>query len=122
VDSEAFSIEDRHEGGRHTLLLSGDLDMASAPALDALVGELCAGEAQELVLDLSQLEFVDSSGLGAILRSAALCKEHTCELGLIPGRRWVQRVFELTQVLDRLPFRNPGEVRRAGPASSRRSG
>jgi anti-sigma B factor antagonist len=96
--------------------------MASAPALEGTLQELCAAGARELILDLRQLDFIDSSGLNAILRSTTLCEEHLCDLGLIPGRRRVQRVFELTQVSDRLPFRDPGEARRAGPASSRRSG
>lgn len=115
MDSEGFGIQDRQNGDRHTLVLSGDLDMASAPALEGTLRELCEGGAQELILDLRKLNFMDSTGLNAILKSRALCEEHRCDLGLIPGRRPVQRVFELTHVLDRLPFRKAG---RAGPASS----
>jgi anti-sigma B factor antagonist len=121
VGPDAFSIEDRQEGERHTLLLKGDLDMAGAPALEGMLQELCAGGARELVIDLRQLNFIDSTGLNAILRSKTLCEESLCDLGLIPGGKRVQRVFELTRVLDRLPFRNPGEARRAGPAGSKRS-
>jgi anti-sigma B factor antagonist len=114
VDSDGFSIEDHQSGRRHTLVLTGELDMASAPALEGMLQELCEGGAQELVVDLSRLTFMDSSGLNAILKTKALCEEHLCDLGLIPGRRPVQRVFELTHLLDRLPFRNAGEARRAG--------
>jgi anti-sigma B factor antagonist len=115
VDSDAFSIEGHQSGRRHTLVLRGELDMASAPALEAMLQELCEGGAEELVVDLSQLTFMDSSGLSAILKTRALCEEHLCDLGLIPGRRPVQRVFELTHLLDRLPFRHAGEAWRAGP-------
>lgn len=120
MDSEAFGIQDQHDGERHRLLLSGDLDMASAPALEAMLQELCAGGARELVLDLSELDFIDSTGLNAILRGKAVCEEHRCDLGLIPGRRRVQRVFELTRVLDRLPFRAPSGDG-GGPAGPHRS-
>jgi anti-sigma B factor antagonist len=115
LGSEEFSIQESLEGKRHTLLLRGDLDMASAPGLAARLRQLCEGGTSELVLDLSQLEFIDSTGLNAILRSRAVCEEHLCELSLIPGRRPVQRVFELTRLLDRLPFRKAGQLGSAGP-------
>jgi anti-sigma B factor antagonist len=113
VEHDPFSIENHQAGPRHTLVLRGELDMASAPALEGTLQELCEGGAQELVVDLSQLTFMDSTGLNAILKSRTLCEEHVCELGLIPGRRPVQRVFELTHLLDRLPFRHAGEAQRA---------
>jgi anti-sigma B factor antagonist len=114
VGSAAFSIQEKPEGRRHTLMLAGELDMASAPELEKALKHLCEGGTGELVLDLSRLEFIDSTGLNAILRSSTLCEEHLCELSLIPGQRPVQRVFELTRLLDRLPFRKPGQAREAG--------
>jgi anti-sigma B factor antagonist len=102
-----LSIEDQREGDRHTLLLTGELDMASAPELEEQAQRLCARPPSELVLDLSRLEFIDSAGLKAILRVSALCREHTCEFCLTPGARPVQRLFELTRLVDRLPFRTP---------------
>ena len=62
-------------------------------------------------VDLTRVEFIDSAGLNAILGVRSLCKEHMCELRLTPGTRPVQRLFEITRLLDRLPF---GESRRAG--------
>jgi anti-sigma B factor antagonist len=118
VQSDVFGIEDRNEGSRHTLLLRGELDIASAPSLEGMFQELCQGGARELVLDLSQLAFMDSTGLNAILRCRKLSGEHDCKLGLVPGPRSVQRVFELTHVLDRLPFRDPGEAQPAWPQAS----
>jgi len=51
-----FSIKDQREGDRHTLHLTGELDMASALELEEQAQRLCA-RASELVLDLSRLEF-----------------------------------------------------------------
>jgi anti-sigma B factor antagonist len=113
VESEAFMLEERSEGQRQVLVLGGELDMASAPALEGMFQQLCEGGAQELVLDLSGLDFIDSSGLRAILRCQAMCEEHLCDLGLVPGPREVQRVFELTRLTERLPFRGIGEAQRA---------
>ena len=66
-----------------------------------------------MVLDLSQLEFIDSAGLNAILMVRALCQEDRCDFCLTPGERPVQRVFEVTRLIDRLPFRKSRHGQRA---------
>ncbi len=100
-----LSINDKRQGARHTLLLMGEIDVASAPVLAGTIADLCAGGAEEIVLDLCGVEFVDSSGLGAILRGKAVCDEHRCAFSLTPAQRPVQRVFDVSGVRDRLHFR-----------------
>jgi anti-sigma B factor antagonist len=108
-----LSIEDHEQAKRHTLLLSGELDIASAPELEARVQQLCSQGQGELVLDLGGLEFIDSAGINAILRARSLCGEHMWELCLAPGERPVQRLFELTRLIDRLPFKKARKEQRA---------
>jgi anti-sigma B factor antagonist len=100
-----LSINAKRQGERHTLLLTGEIDVASAPVLAGTIADLCAGGAQEIVLDLCGVEFVDSSGLGAILRGKAICDEHSCAFSLTPAQRPVQRMFDVAGVKDRLRFR-----------------
>jgi anti-anti-sigma factor len=104
---EDFSIREQRQGDRYTLALTGELDLASAPAVEAMTVQLCADGASEIVLDLSQLTFLDSTGLRTILTGMRLCEEHLCNFWLIPGPRAVQRLFELAGLLQRLPFRAP---------------
>jgi anti-anti-sigma factor len=91
--------------GTRTLVLSGELDMSSAVHLE---NAILAGVADVsgLTLDLSQLTFMDSTGLRLILFARQLC-EGTAEFSLVPGPRQVQRIFELTNLLDQLPFHEP---------------
>jgi anti-sigma B factor antagonist len=98
-----FEIQDVVSEGAHTLLLAGELDMATAPDLEAVVSA-CAPKARRLTLDLSRLTFMDSTGLRLVLCTQRLCRDSGAEFGLIPGPKPVQRVFELTGLLDRLPF------------------
>jgi anti-sigma B factor antagonist len=114
-------IQDRRDGDRHTLFLKGELDMASAPELEGRVEQAFSQSASELVLDLTQLEFIDSSGLNAILNVRTLCREHTCDFALTPGARPVQRLFEITRLIDRLPFREPSRDQHAAPGDSEAS-
>jgi anti-anti-sigma factor len=87
--------------------LAGELDLATAPQLEAMTVEVCGNGACELVLDLRDLAFIDSTGLRAILTARDHCEEQRCELFLTPGPPAVQRLFELTGLLERLPFIEP---------------
>lgn len=95
--------------GQHTLLLSGELDMVSGPELRAALTRVCVEGAGTVVLDLSGLTFMDSTGIHAVRLTRELCAEHGCELRMIPGPAQVQRVFEIVGLLDQLPFRGDGE-------------
>jgi anti-sigma B factor antagonist len=101
----ALGIHSEQAGGRHTLVLTGELDIGSAHVLEAKVHQICGEAPSELVLDLSRLEFIDSSGLSAILRTRALCQEQMCDFLLTPGERPVQHLFEITRLIDKLSFR-----------------
>ena len=103
--ASVLGIHSSREGDRHTLTLTGELDMASTPFLEAKANQLVSQGARELVLDLGQVEFIDSSGLNSILGLRSLCEEHMCDFALTPGERPVQRLFEVTRLIDKLPFR-----------------
>lgn len=86
-----------------TLILRGELDLASRVKLDSALARLQLERTTRLVLDLGEVSFMDSSGVHAVMNVKALCAEHGCEL-LIPSRSApVQRLFELTGVLAQLP-------------------
>jgi anti-sigma B factor antagonist len=102
-----LDIQASESAGRHVLVLSGELDIASADQLEAMVRRICAKAKSEVVLDLSRLTFMDSCGLRAVLRAGEVCEEHGHEFALVPGPENVQRVFELARLTERLPF-EPG--------------
>jgi anti-sigma B factor antagonist len=96
------------EGDRRTLALTGEMDLATAPALEGAVIRLCKDGIKQLVLDLSQLEFIDGSGLHAVSAARLTCQESGCELRIIPGRKELHRLFTISGLDGRLPFRPPG--------------
>jgi anti-sigma B factor antagonist len=103
MSSPGLSLHTQADGDRHTLAIGGELDLATVPELEARAEQICA-EGCELVLDLSELAFIDSTGLLAILKTRELCAERRCGFFLTPGPSAVQRLFELTGLLDELPF------------------
>jgi anti-anti-sigma factor len=90
--------------GRHTLLLRGELDLATAAGLESTVLGLFVEGVSAVELDLSRLTFMDSTGLRAVLRAQELCAEHGCDFLVIPGSGQVLRLLELTGTIDALPL------------------
>jgi anti-sigma B factor antagonist len=65
-EPEEFSLERRREGGRLLVVVRGELDLATAPALEGVLLEaLDAGD--RVVLDVHDLAFMDSSGVRALV-------------------------------------------------------
>jgi anti-sigma B factor antagonist len=104
VGGPQLELRDHATGTRHVLELSGELDMASSPALDAAVRQICTGATEALTVDLSRLTFMDSTGLRVVLLAKELCEQHGCEFLVTPGPAQIQRLFEVTGILERLPF------------------
>lgn len=89
---------------RHTIVLAGELDVAGAPAVEAEVMRAKASDATSLVIDLSDLEFIDSTGL-RVLIAANSRSEGEPRLEIIQPTGYPMRVLEIAGVLDVLPLR-----------------
>jgi len=96
------------DDGNRTLVLSGELDVASSWLLDCPLLKISADGTRSFTLDLSGLTFIDSTGIRAVLAARGLCAARGCEFKVVPGPTQVQRVFEVTGLIDHLPFENHG--------------
>lgn len=90
--------------GHHTLVLSGELDLATAPGLEAIITRLCGDGVNGISLDLSGLTFMDSSGLQAVFNAQQLCREHGYDFLVASGNGQVLRLFEIAGVIGALPI------------------
>jgi anti-anti-sigma factor len=86
-----------------TIHLEGELDFAAAFDVELRLEEAIR-EADAVVVDLTGLRFIDSTGLRAILEARRLAQTAGVELRIVPGPPEIQRVFEVTGLLDELPF------------------
>ena len=93
------------EDGGRLLAPVGELDLVSVDVLNAAVERARADGVPSITLDLRELSFIDSTGLAAIVLASRLCDTNGLELSLIPGSPATQRLFEMTGLLDVLPFR-----------------
>ena len=85
--------------GEPVIVISGDLDLASA---DAFVDSAAAAVADLSVLrlDLSEVTFMDSTGLGALIKVRNAMIERGGSVVLVAASAAVERVLELTGMSD----------------------
>jgi anti-sigma B factor antagonist len=103
-----LSIEDDRGADRTTLRLSGELDMATARRLEAAVAAAVRREEAELVIDLTDVRFMDSTGLRALLRARRECELRDRSFFLIPAPHGDQhRLFEVSGLISHLTFHEP---------------
>ncbi len=86
-------LSDRREA---TVALEGELDLASADMLEREVRKLRLDGRDCVVVDLRNVEFMDSTGLRVLLSLRNAAKRAGQRLILVRGPRQVQRLFELT--------------------------
>jgi anti-sigma B factor antagonist len=99
---DQLRIEVRHETDRVILRLDGELDMANAPRLQDAIESAALDSGTMVVLDLQQLQFIDSTGLRAILSARVRSRERGQELAITPGSQQVQRLLSVTGVSEHL--------------------
>ncbi len=99
-----FAVDATDRDGTVRLVLRGELDLAVADELRRAVADAFATTPPTVLIDLSGLRFIDSTGLRVVLEARELAAESGVELQLRRGPREVQRVFSLTGTEDALPF------------------
>lgn len=98
---EGFGLERTDRDGCAVLAVRGEVDMATAPRLrEALLIMVTEGHLQ-LIVDLSHTEFLDSTGLGALVTGLKRVRSKGGEMRIVCTSPRVCKVFEITS-LDRV--------------------
>ena len=84
--------------------LAGELDIASAPGLERQLEAAQSSEPVKLVIDLTALEFIDSTGLRVLLTARRRASDARQALVLRNPRGQVRRIFEVSGVLEQFSF------------------
>lgn len=97
----------------HTLVLTGELDRVSAPALETEIERLCEAGVLTLTLDLRGLERVDASGVAVIAHRCGWCERHGCAVTLLTDAPSLQRALAQAGAGSRVPLASFGEAERS---------
>lgn len=114
-----FSLDAVEDEGVTVLAVTGEVDVSTAPKLRQEGVRLLSPERSLLVIDLSGVAFLDSTGLGVIVGILKRVRTLGGELAVAGARNHVRKVFEITRISDVLPmFDTVGEARDAVLAQS----
>jgi anti-sigma B factor antagonist len=78
------------------LQVTGEVDVYTTPALRERIRELAASGAVHLIADLSQVDFLDSTGLGVLVGGLKRLREDGGSLALVIKTPRILRIFQIT--------------------------
>ena len=100
----SFKVETDRRAEDLVVRLHGEFDMASFEEVDAILASEQLNGHKRVIVDLRGLEFIDSSGLRALVRAQKRAQTAGRQFCIVRGSEQVQRVFELTGLQDYLLF------------------
>jgi anti-sigma B factor antagonist len=95
---EAFSVRTEQHREAAVIVPTGELDLATAPALEDALRRAFGGDSARVVLDLRELEFIDSSGLRTLLTARRQSEDAGTQFSLVAGHRGLERTLEIAGV------------------------
>jgi anti-sigma B factor antagonist len=100
TDLLSIDVSTTGDGAIQLFALSGSLDIATSPSLRAALVDAAEGERHEIIVDLTQLEFLDSTGLGALIGAHKRASENQGSVRLVAHEGQILRLLRITGLLD----------------------
>lgn len=96
--AETFSVEMDNQDGVIILKLSGEIDLNSSPQLRNKLSESVGNNRSNVVLDLSGVPYMDSSGVGTLVEAKRMVEKNKAQLFLVNPQTRVFSVLEITHL------------------------
>ena len=88
--------EDRPTSGAHVIAVAGEVDIFTAPELKRAIGSAIDGGARELVIDLTETRFLDSTALGVLIGAVKRLRPLEGRLMIVNTEPSTSKTFEIT--------------------------
>jgi anti-sigma B factor antagonist len=98
VPDQGLSVGSEEQEGRYRIALRGELDVSTASTFSAALSDSRIRQCHTLLIDLSELTFMDSTGLSALLVGEMHARTRGQRFAVVRGPRHVQELFRLTGV------------------------
>ena len=95
-------VERSRVDGYELLAVEGELDIATAPRMIAALSEAFADLERPLVVDLSSVDFMDSTGLALLMNAYRRVKRHGQGFAIVCPHGPISRVFEIADMVESL--------------------
>jgi anti-sigma B factor antagonist len=104
---ELLSVRSERRGDAYHVEPAGELDIATAELLEHELDNAQQSDAATIVLDLSGLSFIDSTGLRVVIDCNERCGGENGRLRVIAGAPAVERLLDIVGLRERLPLITP---------------
>lgn len=91
-----LSLETREAGGQTLLAIGGEIDVYTAPKLRDKISELVASGHQSLIIDMENVDFLDSTGLGVLVGGLKKVRAQDGTMSLICSQDRLLKIFKIT--------------------------
>ena len=91
-----LGLDVKEQGGWSVLAVSGEVDVATAPRLRERLVDLVTEGNHRIVVDLENVDFLDSTGLGVLVGALKRVRTHDGDLALVCTQPRILKVFEIT--------------------------
>jgi anti-sigma B factor antagonist len=99
-----LSLNDRREGDRTVLEVAGEVDVYTAPKLREKLVELVGDGHYKIVVDMTKVEFLDSTGLGVLVGGLKRVRSHDGSLSLVCNQERILKIFRITGLTKVFPM------------------
>jgi anti-sigma B factor antagonist len=98
----SLAVERSRVDGYELLSVEGELDIATAPRMIAALNDAFADLSLPLVVDLSSVDFMDSTGLALLMNAYRRVKRRGQGFAIVCPRGPISRVFEIADMVESL--------------------
>jgi len=91
-----FSVSLDHHAGLPVVRVAGEIDVYTCPKLHKVLSELSGDVGPSVVLDLTNVHYIDSTGLGTIAHSARNLSKLNRQMNVVTNRPQVRKIFEIS--------------------------
>src|SRR5262249_26099083 len=98
VEAAPLTLSRRGDATHPLIEATGEIDVATSPLLRTLLNAVIADEPSTITVDLTNVSFVDSSGLGVLVGALTRMRaaDRGSELHVVGAREPVRKVFDVT--------------------------
>ncbi len=91
-----LTLSTREEGGITVVSVGGEIDVYTAPRLRDKFTELVSAGSYDIVVDMEDVEFLDSTGLGVLVGGLKKVRAHDGSLALVCTQDRLLKIFRIT--------------------------
>jgi anti-sigma B factor antagonist len=91
-----LTLTTREADGKTIVAVGGEIDVYTAPKLRDKISELVATGAYDIVVDMHEVEFLDSTGLGVLVGGLKKVRAHDGSLRLVCNQDRLLKIFRIT--------------------------